>query len=385
MAAVKRLMALILALLLPMLAAAENNEQRSAAWFYPVLARERSLMHLLSDDALAALANMPSQDVHAIMDALFTAAAGTTERDELTLWKNLKKQADRDARSAENAAYRADTTPWLLQAFAPGNRPANADEMRFQTRPEVASAAGEEADASSWQLADGMAAFQGNAQGQAYLTMLTPYGGADAESCMAVTQAVVQRWLAEIDHEKLAGINDHYQFWLYAAGTPIDYPVVQCSNNSYYMDRMFNRKANKAGTLFVDYRNLPRFKDPNTLIYGHHMRDSSMFHALTDYESRGFFDAHPWMLIVREDAVFLVEVFAGYVTDGRDHCYEIAISDENDMRSFVAQAEKKSNFDAHVEIDCGTDHLVTLSTCAYNFENARYVVIGRLVTAWESQ
>lgn len=392
----KRLTALLMALLLPLCAAAENVLKRSADWFYPVLLRQGSLMHLLTDAQLDTLAALPSQNVHAIVDAMFAAAAGVSEREELALWKTLKKQSERDARSAENAAYRVNTLPWLMQAFEIGNRPENAEELTFAARPAVtpvpaatpvpemamASAAPESAE-PVWQLSDGMAAFQGNEMGRAYLSLLAPYGGTDAESCMAVTQAIVQRWLAEIDHDKLSGINDHYQFWLYAAGTPIDYPVVQCGNNTYYMDRMFNRKSNKAGALFIDYRNLAGFRDPNTLIYGHHMRDSSMFHSLTDYESRGFYEAHPWMVAVDEDEIYLIEVFAGYVTDGRDHCYDIAISDEKDMRDFVTAAETKSNFDSHVEIACGKDHLVTLSTCAYNFENARYIVIGRLALAWE--
>lgn len=360
----KKLLALLLALWLPLGALAEMA---------PVPSWQGSLLHLLTEEQLTMLAALPSEAVHAMVEALFTAAAGVTEREELALWKNLKTQSAREERSTANAAYRAKTLPWLMQAFAPGNRLSDGVESSVPERAVFPA------------LADSMETLRGNPQGQAYLALAASYGAADAEGCMAVTQAVVQRWLAEIDHEQLAGINGDYQFWLYGAGTPIDYPVVQCGNNSYYMDRMFNRKANKAGTLFVDYRNLPDFADPNTLIYGHHMRDSSMFHSLTDYESRGFYEAHPWMLAVRADEILLIEIFAGYVTDGRDHCYDIALSDETDMREFVAAVKEKSNFDARVEIDCARDHLVTLSTCAYNFENARYVVIGRLVTMWEGK
>ena len=359
-------MILLAALLLPLCALAEATTMPS---------QQGSLMHLLTEDQLDMLAALPSEEVHAVVEALFTAAAGVSEREELALWKTLKTEAERNERSAENATYRAKTLPWLMQTFAPGN------PLEEAVYPAEASAAEE----SAWQLSDGLEALRGNVQGQSYLAMAAAYGASDAAGCMAVTQAIVQRWLAEIDHEKLMGINDHYQFWLYAAGTPIDYPVVQCGDNRYYMDRMFNRKANKAGTLFVDYRNLPGFADPNTLVYGHHMRDSSMFHSLTDYESRGFYEAHPWMLVVEPDSIALIEVFAGYVTDGRDHCYDIALSDEEDMRGFVAAAVEKSDFTSHVEVDCGRDRLVTLSTCAYNFENARYVVIGRLVTLWEGK
>ena len=136
-----------------------------------------------------------------------------------------------------------------------------------------------------------------------------------------------------------------------------------------------------SGESFVGGDGLKRI--PNTLIYGHHMRDSSMFHSLTDYETEGFFEAHPFMVIVDKDEIYVVEVFAGYVTDSSDHCYDIAISDEEDMRNYTNAAKKKSDFDSHVQIDCKKDHVVTLSTCAYHFDNARYIVIGRLDLAWE--
>jgi sortase B len=230
---------------------------------------------------------------------------------------------------------------------------------------------------------DSWAAFAENPFGQAYLTMLAELGGNDLDSAIGVMQAIIQRWLAEIDHADLERINSDYQLWLYAPATPIDYPVAQCRNNSYYLDHLLNRKSNRAGTLFIDYRNLPDLKDPNTLIYGHHMRDSSMFHSLTDFETPGFFHAHPFMVAVLEKEIYVIELFSGYVTDSRDHCYDLAISAEEDMRAFVERAERKSNFDAHVEINCRKDRLVTLSTCAYNFENARYVAIGRLDLAWK--
>lgn len=308
----------------------------------------------------AALAESPvdalsSEDVHTLVESLFLAAAGVKEWHELTLWKSLSA-AEQEARGTENAAYRALTRVWLLAALPPEDASAE---------PAIP-------------LADCYAALADNEYGAAYLEALVPLGGTDADSALGVTRAILRQWMAEIDAEKLRGINADYQCWLYAPDTPIDYPVVQCANNSYYLSRMFNRKSNPAGTLFMDYRNLPDFADPNTLIYGHHMRDGSMFESLTDYDAPGYFEAHPFMLIIREDAVSLVEVFAAYVTDSKDHCYDIALSDEEDMRDFITLAAEKSDFDAHLDVDPAADRFVTLSTCAYVFDNARYVVIGRL-------
>ena len=387
---IRRLTALLTLLLLMagvLPAAAQDASSRDAAWFGPVLHASGSLMHLLTDEQLTRLAQLPSEDIHAIVEGMFAAAAGVREQEELALWKTLRTDSERAARSLHNAAHRTQTLPWLINAFAPGNRPEDGEEIPYPAAAPAAAqtdtAAPESTPEPQWTAEDGYAALSANDCGQAFLALLQPLGGTDAQTCLAVSQAAVQRWLAELDHAALSGINGHYQFWLYAAGTPIDYPVVQCGNNSYYMDRMFNRKENPAGTIFVDYRNLSGFRDPNTLIYGHHMRDSSMFHALTDYESAGFFDAHPFMVIISAEEIRLVELFAGYVTDKRDHCYDIALSDEGHMREFVDKAVRKSNFVSHVEINCRSDHLITLSTCAYNFDNARYVVLGRLDLVWE--
>ena len=402
---------LMLAMTFSVSAAAEEAVPKDAAWYYPMLNVDGSQMHLLTDEQLDVIAQLPSEEIHEIVEAMFLAAAGVKEWDEIQLWKTYRTRAEKEARSAENAAYRVDTLPWLMAAYAPGNRPTPVPEAENITPTEPVRPTGTPTPAPTitpaptpvptptatpdpgatptpeptpvWQPEDGVAAYQSNEFGQAFLKLLEPLGGVDAETCIAVSQAVIQRWLAEIDHDQLLDINSHYECWLYASATPIDYPVVQCGNNSYYLNHLFNRTSNPAGTLFMDYRNLTDFRDPNTLIYGHHMRDSSMFHSLTDYETEGFYEAHPFMVIVDKDEIYVVEVFAGYVTDSSDHCYDIAISDEKDMRNYTNAAKKKSDFDSHVQIDCKKDHVVTLSTCAYHFDNARYIVIGRLDLAWE--
>ena len=408
----KKLAAILLALAMLLTAAfAETVPAKDATWYYPMLYVDGSMMHLLTDTQLDAIAQLPSEEIHAIVEAMFLAAAGVKEWEEVQLWKTFKTKAEKEARSEENAAYRVFTLPWLMAAYAPGNptTPTPIPENAAYTKPVRPTATPTpvptvtpaptavptpsptpEPEASPtpeptpvWEPEDGMAAYEQNEYGKAFLVLLAPLGGVDADSCIAVTQAVMQRWLAELDHDKLYDINSHYECWMYAPDSPIDYPVVQCSNNSYYLDHLFNRTSNPAGTLFMDYRNLTDFRDPNTLIYGHHMRDGSMFHSLTQYDTEGYFDAHPFMVFVDKDEIYGVEVFAGYVTDSKDHCYTIALSDWKDMRDFTRAACEKSYFDAHVVFDYRRDHLVTLSTCAYNFDNARCVVLGRLDLAWE--
>lgn len=225
---------------------------------------------------------------------------------------------------------------------------------------------------------DSFAAFAETQAGQEYLARLESMGGTDMDSCMAVTRSLCEAWMAEVDHAMLSEMNGDYRCWLYAPGTQIDYPIVQCGDNSHYLKRLLNGERNSAGTLFIDYRNLPDFQDPNTLIYGHHMRNDSMFGTLTDYAKQAYYEEHPVMLVMAEKEIFLLEIFAGYTTSDRDHCYDIAISDEEDMAAFIDEAVRKSDFVSGVQVRT-TDRLVTLSTCAYTFEAARYVLIGRIV------
>lgn len=390
---IPRLTACLLALCL--LGGGGVAEGPGADWFAPVLHVPGSEMHRLTEAQLAALSALPSKEIHALAEAMFCALAGTDESSELRLWKSFKTADQKEARRTELADYRARTRPFLLAVFQAGNRAAylTADAQPTPAPVPTATPAALPAAASStpaaeaalpaYTLADSWEAFGGNEQGNAFQAMLAPLGGTDAQTGLAAAQAVMQRWLAEIGHDDLKQTNGDYQLWLYGAGTPLDYPVVQCDSNSYYLNRLFNRKKNPAGTLFIDSRNLPDFADPNTLIYGHHMRDSSMFHCLTDYDAPGFYEAHPWMVAVFADRICLIEVLAGYVTDAEDHCYTIALSDADEMRKFVDAAVEKSYFVSHVAVDCSSDRLVTLSTCAYNFDNARCVLIGRLTRLWQ--
>lgn len=378
----RRMAAMLLSLLMLVTAHAENAPEKDADWFAPLLHANGSMMYLLTEAQLDVIAALSSEEIHAVVEAMFLAAAGVKEREEISLWKTYRTEAEKDARRTENAAYRALTLPWLEAVFAPGSRSLSSAVQREQEAAELLLQENAEAE-PKWQPSESFAALEGNVYGQAYLAQLAELGGEGAERCLAVSQAVMQRWLAEIDHDALRDTNRHYECWIYAPDSPIDYPVVQGNDNAYYLDRMFNRKENPSGTLFIDYRNLSDFRDPNTMIYGHHMRDGSMFHSLTEYDTEGYFDAHPFMVVISHDTIWLVEVFAGYITDSSDHCYDIAISGEKDMQRFTDAAIQKSYFDARLTIDVQKDHLVTLSTCAYNFDNARCVVIGRLNAVWE--
>ena len=125
------LLAMVTMLITP--SGAEETE-RDASWYYPMLHAEGSRMHLLTDEQLDVIAKLPSEEIHGIVEAMFLASAGVKEWNEIELWKTLKTKAEKESRSAENAAYRADTLPWLLEAYAPGNPPTPNPEAEGRTR-----------------------------------------------------------------------------------------------------------------------------------------------------------------------------------------------------------------------------------------------------------
>ena len=102
----------------------------------------------------------------------------------------------------------------------------------------------------------------------------------------------------QVDFDALFAKSQDIIGWLYCPDTPINYPVVQAADNEYYLHRLLDDRNNSGGTLFVDYRNSSDLSDWNSIIYGHNMRNDSMFGSLTDYKSQSYFDAHPEIFLL---------------------------------------------------------------------------------------
>ena len=182
----------------------------------------------------------------------------------------------------------------------------------------------------------------------------------------------------EIDFESLKAINSDFCAWILCPGTNVNYPVVRGADNEYYLDHLFNKLSNKAGAIFMDYRNDADFSDKNTIIYGHHMKNRSMFWTLTNYKSQSFYNNNPAVRIVTEAGNYEVQLFSAYVANTSDNAWRIAFKGEEDFTSWVQEARDRSDFRSNVEVTY-EDKVVTLSTCTYEFSDARYVVLGKLV------
>ena len=177
-----------------------------------------------------------------------------------------------------------------------------------------------------------------------------------------------------VDFDALLAVNEDVAGWLYCEGTPINYPVLQTTDNDYYLRRMINKEYNIAGSVFMDYRSRADLNSLNTIIYGHNMNDDSMFGTFTYYKEQEYYDKHPVIWFLTPNAVFKIELIAGFVTDCASEAYtDFTSSDE--LNKYVGQVLAESTFYSAFDM-AAVDSIVTLSTCSYEYSTARYVLIG---------
>lgn len=182
-----------------------------------------------------------------------------------------------------------------------------------------------------------------------------------------------------VDMDALKSVNEDLVAWLYCPDTEIDYPVAYGADNEYYLTHLADRTYNRNGCLFIDCRNEPDFSDENTLIYGHHMASGKMFASLVGYEEQGYYDAHPYFYLMAGKKKYRIEVFSGYTAAVDSSAYTLAFGNRHDYAEWLREVSARSDFLPEAMTITTDDRIVTLSTCAYSFQNARYVVHGKLV------
>ena len=180
-----------------------------------------------------------------------------------------------------------------------------------------------------------------------------------------------------VDFEALQKINKDVVGWIYIEGTTVNYPILQGEDNDYYLRRLIDGTYNNAGSIFMDYRNNADFSDEHTVLYGHHMNNGSMFSDILNYKKQEYFDEHPLCLILTPNGNYALELFTGYVAGTKDAAWKLVFPESGDFENWLSDAAAKSCFESRV-IPTPEDKIVTLSTCSYEFNNARFVVAGVL-------
>lgn len=171
----------------------------------------------------------------------------------------------------------------------------------------------------------------------------------------------------KIDFNKLKDQNNETVAWIKVNNTNIEYPVVKESDNSFYLNHSFDKSNNSAGWIFADYRNRFDNTDKNIVIYGHNMKDNSMFGSLKNILNSDWYDneENTNITLYTENEKCIYKVFSIYKIESEDYYIKTEFSDDNNFEQFVNTIKKRSikEFNTDVSKD---DNILTLSTCANN-------------------
>lgn len=179
--------------------------------------------------------------------------------------------------------------------------------------------------------------------------------------------------------ENLLEQNDELIGWITVPGTVIDYPVLQADNNVDYLTKTFYGTESRAGSIFLDYRNNIQEKNQNWIIYGHRMRDGTMFQQLTKYLDEDFFEENRMLTFDTLYDQYEAEIFAVFRTLTDFNYIKTHFEDEEEFSLLIYEMKKRSLYDAEVEVN-KDDQIITLSTCDSGLdpEDGRLVVVARV-------
>ena len=173
--------------------------------------------------------------------------------------------------------------------------------------------------------------------------------------------------------------------WIKIDGTKVDYPVMQTSNNEYYLDHNYNQEYDKNGSLFLDKDCDAAFPNDNMIIYGHHMKSGKMFGNLNYYSKESFWEDNKeftFDTIYETGTYAVMYVFRSKIYSEEEIVFKyyqfIDATSENEFNSNMEEMANMSLYDTGVTASYG-DRLITLSTCDSSEEDGRFVVVAKKI------
>lgn len=181
----------------------------------------------------------------------------------------------------------------------------------------------------------------------------------------------------EVDFEALQEINEDIIGWIYVEGIEeINYPIVQGEDNETYLHTTYEGNYNFAGTLFIDYMNHRDFKDCNTIIYGHNMKNGSMFGKLRKFVSDlEIYEKSKYFWILTPEGKYRYEIVSAYTTAVNSQTYTLFYKRDESFKEYLEYIRDCSELETSMRRLAVWDKVVTLSTCTGN-DATRFVVQG---------
>ena len=189
--------------------------------------------------------------------------------------------------------------------------------------------------------------------------------------------------LMSVNFDELKKMNSDTVGWIFMRSSNINYPVVQTTNNSFYLNHDFNKKYNDAGWVYMDYRNNPEDFDKNTIIYAHSRVDRSMFGHLRNAVKRSWFEDKENHVVrlstPKENTLWMI--FSAYTINAESYYLTTDFRDDQDFSKWLNKIKTRSKFDYNTEVN-SNDKILTLSSC-YTADGIRVAVHAKLIKSEE--
>ena len=224
------------------------------------------------------------------------------------------------------------------------------------------------------QVSDNAITPAGDRQDASTEVMETETEDAQEESDSAIAGVDIPQ--KQLDWNELAKVNPDIYAWIYIPGTQVDYPVLQHpTDNTYYLNYNMNGTRGYPGCIYTEKENSKDFTDFNTIMYGHNMRNKTMFETLHYYEDKAFFVNNPYVYVYRGDRVLVYEIFAAYIAGNEHILYSYDFQTQEGRQNYVDQIEKGTSGNLRDDVEVTADsHILTLSTCISGKAKNRYLV-----------
>lgn len=179
--------------------------------------------------------------------------------------------------------------------------------------------------------------------------------------------------LENVDLDNLRAVNEDVLGWIVIPDTVLSYPIVQCGDNQYYLNRTWQGKRSSVGAIFMECQCSPDFSDFNTIIYGHRMNNESMFGTLRSYENIDFWREHPSVYVVTDDSIRVYDICSAFEVGIQEIVYRLDIEESALQQELINFSLEHSVIDTGV-VPTPDGQMLTLSTCTGHGHSSRWVV-----------
>lgn len=187
----------------------------------------------------------------------------------------------------------------------------------------------------------------------------------------------------KIDWAALKEENEDIYAWIYIPNTQVDYPVVQHpTDDQYYLNHNLDGSAGYPGCIYSQSLNRKDFTDSNTVLYGHNMKNGSMFATLHQFEDKDFFEENPYIYIYTPEKTYVYTIYAACTAGNKHLLHAYDFDTETGFEQFVTDINSVRDMSSHVRNGVGMVYgrkLVTLSTCMKGQPDNRWIVTAVLL------